>query len=51
MRPWEMACRLLLAVLIMWKTDPVMWVGIGGGLAVIVLHGVLSRRREALAGV
>ncbi|WP_244867945.1 TRAP transporter permease [Vannielia litorea] len=50
-RPWEMACRLLLAVLIMWKTDPVMWVGIGGGLAVIVLHGVLSRRREALAGV
>lgn len=44
MRAWEIACRLLLAVLIMWKTDPVMWVGIVAGLSLISLHIVLSRR-------
>ncbi|UWS80796.1 TRAP transporter fused permease subunit [Phaeobacter sp. G2] len=44
MRAWEIACRLLLAVLIMWKTDPVMWVGIVAGLSLISLHIILSRR-------
>ena len=44
MRAWEIACRLLLAVLIMWKTDPVMWVGIVAGLSLIRLHIILSRR-------
>lgn len=49
MRAWEVACRLILAVLIMWKTDPVMWAGIAAGLALIALHVVLSRRKDEVA--
>jgi len=45
----EIAARLGLAVLIMWKTEPVMWFGIGVGLAVIVAHHVLSRKADERA--
>jgi TRAP transporter 4TM/12TM fusion protein len=45
--PWEMALRLLLAVLVLWKTAPVMWAGIGLGLALIVLHNVRANRQTA----
>ncbi|WP_240453922.1 TRAP transporter permease [Chachezhania antarctica] len=51
MRAWEIVCRLILAVLIMWKTDPVMWVGIVAGLSLIGLHVVLSRRQDEPATV
>ncbi len=50
-RPPEMALRLLLAVLVMWKTDPVMWFGIVAGLALIGLHHVLSRRQDVRVSV
>jgi len=49
MRRWEVACRLGLAVLIMWKTAPVMWFGIIAGLGIIALHIVLSKRQDATA--
>ena len=45
----EIAARLGLAVLIMWKTAPVMWFGISAGLAVIVVHNVLLRRADERA--
>jgi TRAP-type uncharacterized transport system fused permease subunit len=45
----EIAARLGLAVLIMWKTEPVMWFGICVGLAVIVVHNVLARRAQERA--
>jgi len=47
MQSWEVTCRLGLAVLILWKTAPVMWFGIIAGLCLIVLHIVLSRRQDA----
>ncbi|WP_422078826.1 TRAP transporter permease [Vannielia sp.] len=49
MRSWEIACRLGLAVLILWKTAPVMWFGIAAGLGIIALHVVLARRQDARA--
>ena len=47
--PWEVAGRLGLAVLILWKTALVMWFGIIAGLGIIALHIVLSRRQDAAA--
>ncbi|WP_252942797.1 TRAP transporter fused permease subunit [Oceanicola sp. 502str15] len=49
MRSWEIACRLGLAVLILWKTAPVMWFGIAAGLGIIALHVVLARRQDVRA--
>lgn len=46
---WEVAGRLGLAVLILWKTALVMWFGIIAGLGIIALHIVLSRRQDAAA--
>ncbi|WP_439124419.1 TRAP transporter permease [Marivita sp.] len=46
MPKWEVASRLVLAVLIMWKTDPVMWFGIFVGLALIGFHIVMSKRQD-----
>lgn len=46
---WEVACRLFLAVMILWKTAPVMWFGIVAGLGIIALHIFLSRRQDAAA--
>ena len=43
---WEVVSRIVLAVLIMWKTDPVMWFGIIAGLSLIGLHAVRSMRRN-----
>lgn len=34
----EMLLRLLAAILILWKTAPVMWIGIGLGIAVVAFH-------------
>lgn len=48
-RPWEIAVRLIVAVLVMWKTNPVMWCGIVAGLALIVQHNILSRKQDELA--
>ncbi|WP_323786047.1 TRAP transporter fused permease subunit [Thalassovita sp.] len=45
-RSWEIACRLVLAVLIMWKTAPVMWFGILAGFALIGLHIILSQKQD-----
>ena len=41
---WERVCRLVLALLVMWKTAPVMWIGIVAGLLLIGLHFVLAKR-------
>lgn len=46
---WEVACRLFLAVMILWKTAPAMWFGIVAGLGIIALHIFLSRRQDAAA--
>lgn len=43
--PWEMALRLLLALLILWKTATIMWIGIGLGLGLIVLHTLAAERQ------
>ena len=49
LRSWEITARLGLAILIMWKTEGVMWFGILGAVALIVLHVVQSRRYHATA--
>jgi TRAP-type uncharacterized transport system fused permease subunit len=41
----EMGARLVIAVLILWKTAMVMWVGIGLAVAVICAHYVYAARR------
>lgn len=41
---WEILCRLIVSMLILSKTAPVVWSGIGLGIALVVLHHVLSRR-------
>ncbi len=45
----EMALRLLLAVMVMWKTPTIMWVGIFLGIALVAAHLVLAKRVEARA--
>ncbi len=46
---WEVALRLVLAVLVLWKTATVMWIGIAGAVAVVLLHRLWARRAEAAA--
>lgn len=41
----EMLLRLLFAVLILWKTAPVMWVGIVAGALTIIAHLVWHRHK------
>ena len=41
---WEVALRLLVAVLVMWKTAPVMWVGLALAIALVLLHVIKARR-------
>ncbi|PUB11816.1 TRAP transporter permease [Yoonia sediminilitoris] len=45
MPPWEMLLRLLAAVLVLWKTAMVMWVGIGLALLLIAAHYLLLERQ------
>ncbi|MFK7891098.1 MAG: TRAP transporter permease [Granulosicoccus sp.] len=42
----EMALRLLAALLVLWKTAPVMWVGLGLSAALVVSHYLLSKRQR-----
>ncbi len=42
----EMALRLLAALLVLWKTTPVMWVGIGLAAALVCSHYFLSKRTD-----
>jgi len=49
LRRWEIGTRLGLAILIMWKTTPVMWVGIVAAFGLIGLHVVQGRRHHATA--
>jgi TRAP transporter 4TM/12TM fusion protein len=42
---WGMWARLLIAICVMWKTPVVMSVGIAAGLALILAHAVLTRRK------
>lgn len=42
----EMALRLLAAVLVLWKTAPVMWVGLGLAAVLIGSHYLLSKRKH-----
>jgi len=49
LRRWEIGTRLGLAILIMWKTTPVMWVGIVAAFGLIGLHVVQARRHHATA--
>ncbi|WP_172292805.1 TRAP transporter fused permease subunit [Pseudoruegeria sp. HB172150] len=46
---WEAALRLLLAVIVLWKTATVMWVGIVFGLALIAIHALAAGKRETAA--
>ncbi len=43
---WEIGLRLLAAVLVLWKTALVMWVGIALALALIGVHVLLSRSQQ-----
>ena len=49
LRPWEVALRLGIAAMIIWKTDQVMWLGIALGIAAVALHIVAARRQQSLA--
>lgn len=42
---WEIALRLVLAVLVLWKTPTLMWTGIILGLGLIVVHGLSAAKR------
>ncbi|MEL0437213.1 TRAP transporter permease [Phycobacter sp. K97] len=44
---WEIVLRLLAAVLVLWKTALVMWIGIALALALIAAHALLSRSQQA----
>ena len=48
MARWEVAARLLVAILVLWKTTPVMLAGIVLALLIIGFH-VLNARRNAAA--
>ncbi|MEP3036506.1 MAG: TRAP transporter fused permease subunit, partial [Pseudoruegeria sp.] len=43
---WEVALRLLAAVLLLWKTAMFMWVGIGFALILLVRHHISAGRAE-----
>lgn len=43
----EMAVRLLIAILILWKTAPVMWVGLCAGAVLLVAHTLWHRRKTS----
>lgn len=45
----EMALRLVLAVLVLWKTAPVMWLGLAAGGLVLLAHALRHRRAAALS--
>ena len=44
---WEIVLRLLAAVLVLWKTALVMWLGIALALVLIGVHVLLSRSQQA----
>ncbi|WP_407493698.1 TRAP transporter permease [Pseudooceanicola sp. MF1-13] len=44
---WEMALRLGLALLVLWKTPTIMWIGIVLGLGLIVMHTLMARNAES----
>ncbi|MGR3793761.1 TRAP transporter permease [Vannielia sp. SX4] len=46
---WEVALRLLVAVLVMWKTLPVMLTGVALAVLLLGFHAVQARRGEARA--
>jgi len=47
MPKWEVALRLVAAVLILWKTDAGMWVGIGLGVILVTAHRLMQRKATA----
>jgi TRAP-type uncharacterized transport system fused permease subunit len=47
MPKWEVALRLVAAVLILWKTDAGMWVGIGIGVILVTAHRLMQRKATA----
>ncbi|QDC10660.1 TRAP transporter fused permease subunit [Oceanicola sp. D3] len=46
---WEIALRLLAAVLVLWKTPVIMSVGLALAAALVVLHTLTARRQAASA--
>lgn len=44
--PLEMMLRLLIALLVLWKTAMVMWVGIALAVALLIAHHVLQRTTD-----
>lgn len=46
-RSWESALRILLAILVMWKADSVMWIGIILGTALIGTRALSANRQDA----
>ncbi|MEP5633763.1 MAG: TRAP transporter fused permease subunit [Tateyamaria sp.] len=42
---WEVALRLLAAVLVLWKTAPFMWVGLGLAAMLLVRHMMATKLR------
>ncbi len=49
LRSWEIALRLLAAILILWKGAAIMWIGLLLALFLIGLHVVRSRSKSALS--
>ncbi len=47
----EVALRLLAAILILWKTATVMWIGLGLAVLLIGMHYALARTRSSSAPV
>lgn len=48
---WESGLRIAIAVLILWKAEPVMWAGIVAGLALIAGRAATARRRAGRVAV
>lgn len=46
---WEVGLRLLIAVLVLWKTDTVMWVGIAAAIGLLLWHHLTARRQRETA--
>lgn len=44
--PFEMVLRLLAAVLVLWKTAMVVWIGLALAVAILAAHHLLARSRK-----
>ena len=45
LKGWEVGARLMIVVLVLWKTALVMWIGIAAAVAILCLHRILANQR------